>query len=463
MILYYKCQLRTTSVPLVEKKGYKLEACSTGRENICKQDVRSTKNNKVRTTSILLVKIKGCKLEARSTKNNEIRTTSILLVEKTLEARRTEGTMKKNRLILCTCGTSILTNGSQDDERKVLNRNSNVKNINEIVSPEDRIFINQILQNRKNKVLNADFETVKRISAELNGLFTFYKGFPVSEDIVFLLPTDTLIGRGTADIIKDYLTEKLSIQVFLLEQRDLQTRDYTLFHTALSELIGQLSVLHDSYSNNYQIIYNLTGGFKSVNAFLQTIAQFFADEVFYLFESSEQLMRIPKLPIQFSIKDVMERHIQVIRKMNIGLKITKNEIKNIPEILMMEIDNDYTLSTWGEAIWESIKKDLYIQKLYDSPDIKVQFSNSFLNSVRSLNLNAQKIYELNKKIDDLVKYVYSNGKYNPFSLDCKAIKGTEKNVSLYECDAWHNEDAKRMFFHYENGCIILDKLDKALH
>jgi putative CRISPR-associated protein (TIGR02619 family) len=371
--------------------------------------------------------------------------------------------MKKNRLILCTCGTSILTNGCQDDERKILNRNSNIKSINDIEIQEDKRLINQIIEKKREKLLNSDFETVKRMSAELNGLFTFYKGFPYSEDMIYLLPTDTLIGKGTADIIKDYLTEKSSVQVSLIEQSDLQTKDYTLFHSALSELTIKLSTLFDTFSYNYQIFYNLTGGFKSVNAFLQTLAQFFADEVFYLFESSDQLMRIPKLPIQFSIKDVMEAHIQVVRRMQLGLKIHKEDINNIPEILIMELDNEYALSAWGGAIWESLKKELYLKKLYDSPDQKIQYGHSFLESVKSLNLNNQRIFELNKKIDDLVKYAHSNRKYNPVSLDCKKIKGLSKDVSQYECDAWHNEDAKRIFFHFENECLILDKLDKALH
>jgi hypothetical protein len=43
------------------------------------------------------------------------------------------------------------------------------------------------------------------------------------------------------------------------------------------------------------------------------------------------------------------------------------------------------------------------------------------------------------------------------------LKGNPIAGSTHEFDAWADADARRVFCHYENGALILDKLGKALH
>ena len=37
------------------------------------------------------------------------------------------------------------------------------------------------------------------------------------------------------------------------------------------------------------------------------------------------------------------------------------------------------------------------------------------------------------------------------------------NEKTHEMDAWADQDAKRIFGHFEEGCFVLDRLAKALH
>ena len=70
---------------------------------------------------------------------------------------------------------------------------------------------------------------------------------------------------------------------------------------------------------------------------------------------------------------------------------------------------------------------------------------------------------VNNRIDQLSKFLETNGEYKPPSLDFKALKGAGKPPSTHEVDAWNDRDAQRIFGHYESNIFSLDILDVGLH
>jgi CRISPR/Cas system-associated protein Csm6 len=46
-----------------------------------------------------------------------------------------------------------------------------------------------------------------------------------------------------------------------------------------------------------KVVFNLTGGFKSTNGWLQTLGMFYAGEIVYIFESQSEMLRIPRIPV----------------------------------------------------------------------------------------------------------------------------------------------------------------------
>ncbi|MCB5250577.1 MAG: putative CRISPR-associated protein [Candidatus Cloacimonadales bacterium] len=365
----------------------------------------------------------------------------------------------KNLLIISTCGTSILTNLNRNEN--LLFEYSNIKDISEIENEEERGRIQNILQNSKDKINGIQIEEAKKLSAELNGLFTYFKGSPPAGTVLYLVPTDTLFGRFTAGLIQSYFEYSCNIKPIMIEQTDLQTKDHYLFQNALGELSDQLSDIYETSKENYTIVYNLTGGFKSVNAFLQTVAQFYADESFYLFESAKELMKIPRLPVKLTIEDNIKENLSAIRKMAQGLTIKKEELQTLTPLFYFEMDEQYSLSVWGKSLWNTVKTTIYSEKLWESPTELVVFTDGFKRSIDTAKLTTNRIYEINKKVDDLMKFAYDGS--NPESLDCKPLHGSKLAPSTHECDAWHDQDAKRIYFHKEGNKLILDKLDKALH
>lgn len=80
--------------------------------------------------------------------------------------------------------------------------------------------------------------------------------------------TDTYLGEQTGNMIKEWLEANKVKNVQLYRQMDLQTNDIDAFQMALSEMVDMFERLIPAFKRrNFKIIFNLTGGFKSVQGF----------------------------------------------------------------------------------------------------------------------------------------------------------------------------------------------------
>ncbi|QTA80245.1 CRISPR-associated protein domain-containing protein [Desulfonema limicola] len=369
--------------------------------------------------------------------------------------------MKK--FILSPCGTSILTNQASPQEKKLVFKYANEKKKDDITQEEDRDKLELLIKRSQSSIATADHKKASELSAELNGIIKIYGGqIPSNNDFHFLLSTDTWLGNETAKIVEEWLKLKnnnFAIDVY--RQIDLQTNDITAFQLSLSDLIKKLAKEIPEYSNaGYKIMFNLTGGFKSIQGFLQSIANFYADETIYIFETATELMRIPRLPVRMDAIETIENNLIAFRKMNAGFSVSYKEINDIPETLLLKIGSDFSLSPWGGLLFSESKTIIYGKKLFPSPDSKIVYSDRFQSHVETLQ--AGRIILINERIDQLMQYL-NDSKYNPPSLDFKKLKGKPLKKSTHEMDAWPDLDAKRIFGHFENEIFVLDKLDKGLH
>ena len=60
----------------------------------------------------------------------------------------------------------------------------------------------------------------------------------------------------------------------------------------------------------------------------------------------------------------------MFRRLAMNLDIKKESIIDIPETLLLNIADEWTLSAWGEMIWRKTKKELYAKTLQPSPSKK---------------------------------------------------------------------------------------------
>ncbi|MGI0482776.1 hypothetical protein ACN4EE_18570 [Geminocystis sp. CENA526] len=168
-------------------------------------------------------------------------------------------------------------------------------------------------------------------------------------DTHFILVSDTYQGGKVGEILADWLmNKKLTAQVIKIA--DLATNNRDSFRLAMSELINWCNDTLMGYrEGGYEIIFNFTGGFKSVQGFLQSVGIFYADKCVYIFQFSSELLTIPRLPIKLDTEDIIGNNLKVFRKLDNGFTVKKNECNNIPETLLFYLENEeeVTLSEWG--------------------------------------------------------------------------------------------------------------------
>jgi putative CRISPR-associated protein (TIGR02619 family) len=319
-----------------------------------------------------------------------------------------------------------------------------------------------IIDARENQLLQASVAEAQKLSAELNTLITFYQQ-PLAhkQDFHFLLCTDTYLGEATARMVEKWLKQHVTSQVEVYRQKDLQTKSLLPFQLALTELVRKLSQdLPQWRSQNYRIIFNLTGGFKSVQGFLQSIAHFYADETLYIFESATELLRIPHLPIQLDLNETVLKHLHTFRRLAQSLPCSDAQMASMPEIFIFQIDGQTTLSPWGELVWEQSKKALYAEHVYEPPSERIVYSDKFKKTVAYLSADRKIL--VNERMDQLACCLETTPSQNPPSLDFKSLQGNPKPPCTHECDAWSDQDAKRIFAYFseDKHTLILENLER---
>jgi len=369
--------------------------------------------------------------------------------------------MPKPCLIVSTCGTSLLTNSIGSELRTLLTDFANQPKM-EDVPPEQRQRIQQHLDTRRREFAQeTDLKRLMDLSAELNGVIRFYDGNPGKvRDQHILLATDTWLGEATAGIIADVL-ERYGHLVEIKRVRDLRTDDPDSFRWAMSDLVAWCAkTLKDYRDAGYRVVFNLTGGFKSVQGFMQALGMVYADESIYVFERTEHLLRLPRLPVQLNSETILRRHLTIFRRIAAGLLVRETEVADVPESLVNIMDGQAVFSPWGELVWQEAYRGIYSAGLMAFTTPKLVSGPQFERSLEKLG--PDQLRQINERLDQLARRLEEGETYNPRSLDFKKLK-TLAQGSTHECDAWADAGAKRLFGHYEGGVYVLDRLDKGLH
>lgn len=278
------------------------------------------------------------------------------------------------KLILSTVGTSILTNKLGEQEKMKLSENANLQENQ--YSKDALTLVSYIVETLRTKLQDAKEADLKRLSAELNGILGVYEGvFPEkNQDMHVLIATDTYQGKITAEIIGNFLQNK-GIQSMVYAPKNLTTKNKNNFINGVKDLLHWLEKTLDieNYkTQGYEIIFNLTGGFKSLQGYLNTIGMFYADRLVYIFEAGGELIEIPKLPVEIN-PQIFKENATEFALMSADYPC---EAINISKIMLEEYEkNTFLLSEWGILAWNKVKKQILAEKLLAFP--KLHFEESF--------------------------------------------------------------------------------------
>lgn len=365
------------------------------------------------------------------------------------------------RLVLfSTCGTSILTYKKSDDERKWLYSIANETEPD--LSNEQKQKLAGIVKQAQSKLADADVAEQRKLSAELNGIHSVLEKWKPKNVQHRLLHTDTYIGRQAMELVKDKLKQDGLGNALPTTAPGLRTDSQLNFRGAISELTKVLiRKLKGWKEKDYTIIFNLTGGFKSLNAYIQALGSFYADRCVFLFEAkTSELMEIPRLPARLDIGDSIKDHGLVFRKLTHSYPVDATEAQGVPETLVDIIDTQAGLSIWGKVAWAEHQGKVYGGDLLPPLSDKLDLSKKSLRKEFAKLPDKRKI-ETNQTLDALSAYLDDHRdllKSNTF----KKLQGKPNPPSTHELYLWSDGDAKRLYGHYEDENFIADSIGKHL-
>jgi putative CRISPR-associated protein (TIGR02619 family) len=384
--------------------------------------------------------------------------------------------MAVGRYILSSCGISVLTNGADRELVGLLNRHANdsEEELATLAGPEgDRI--RQHLKEVEEGFFGADVATACKLSAEINGLLSLYgAGWEDARrerrDHLVLLHTDTALGARSCRMVAGWL-ESYGMAPQVVPVTSLNTRSRDDFLWGVNSLVEWLEDqdLPSWSERGYQLLFNLVGGFKAFQSYLTVLGMVYGAEVVYRFESSEELLRIPALPglatgIMAVTEEEVRRHFTLFRRLHLGLPVPADGPNPVSEVLLWCDDHHWRLSLWGEVAWHRLEPKLYRERLWESPDPRVRFTEGFRAPSEAYR-GQDEMLALNRHLDDLLRYLEGRGRRGsapiPERLGLKPLRH-HRGASDHEFYAWSHKDARRVYFHFENGVAVLDELGKHL-
>jgi putative CRISPR-associated protein (TIGR02619 family) len=294
-------------------------------------------------------------------------------------------------LIVSTIGTSLLTNyaGRQRDHRLSLFLRDTANAVEKELTEEQRNTIDNLAVAVEALLKNAGPGELYSLSAELNGLYRYYGLSLWSEssgtDYHVLLTTDTYQGRKTAYLLKEHLKNVGIKAVEVFVPQGLSTRDCSSFTCGVNEIIAWCEDTLPGYrQSRYRVVFNLVGGFKSLQGYMNTLGMFYADEIIYVFEApTADLIRIPRLPVIMGDIPILRQKASLFALMENGYLAGREEVEDVPEIyLESDQEGSYTLSTWGLLVWKRNKQKILGGDLLEFPSLV--YERSFVKDYQSI-------------------------------------------------------------------------------
>ncbi|MBD2194838.1 MULTISPECIES: putative CRISPR-associated protein [Calothrix] len=325
-------------------------------------------------------------------------------------------------LVISTVGTSLLTN--EIDERKdpktwILDLNKTANwNQEKIEKSSDysHVFskiIRPLRSRVENKLNNNNILEIREMSAELNGIYGLYdeqlsKG---NQDIHYLIATDTAQGQATAEIVQNFLRAK-GININIFTPKGFSTDNNESFNNGIDELLNWIEDTIPGYQDSgYEIYFNLVGGFKAIQGFANTIGMFYADKIIYIFEGSNEIITIPRLPIKIDTSIIKPIQFALMAE---GAWINISELQGIPETLIFAVDKKAILTSWGRLIWNRSKEYFLSEDLLSFP--KIKYETSFEKDYKKITDKKERL----KLQETIAKVSYLLVKYNG---DMAPLKG----------------------------------------
>lgn len=274
------------------------------------------------------------------------------------------------RFVLSTVGISLLTRSTEHDLWGYMNESE---------LPDDiRGIIDNAAQTALEKLRSGTTADRRRLSAELNGLYGLYDSqLDLGHtDEHMLLVTDTYVGESAGQVVAGFLREQGWSTVSHYRPPKLTTARTADFSQGMKSLINWCEEVIPGYRDaGYEVVFNLTGGFKSLQGYLTIVGMFYADRIVYIFETANELLTIPRLPIDLDQSVFREHRVKLALMAEGQALLPRAEVDGIPEGLLEQIDDVVGLSNWGLLAWNRLRAQILRGDLLEFP--RLQYAPTF--------------------------------------------------------------------------------------
>lgn len=206
----------------------------------------------------------------------------------------------------------------------------------------------------------------EELSAEIKSLVKLKERF--KEDFeVYLLYSDTAMGKLAAEIIRDVLQNMEIFKDSEIKKPDcinnLQIQDNEKFIIGMNNLIHKFydEIATSGWGDN--VIINITGGYKATIPYLTILGQVNKSPIFYIFEDTDALIEIPYLPLDIKW-DLFEKYEDLFLEFNKeGIIEREEELPyNVKKELegLIEVEGKLLyLNSFGLIFWEKYKEKYF--------------------------------------------------------------------------------------------------------
>ncbi|MFC1464063.1 MAG: putative CRISPR-associated protein [Candidatus Brachytrichaceae bacterium NZ_4S206] len=299
----------------------------------------------------------------------------------------------KPRLFVSTVGTSLFTNAADNQMKRLLNDQANVER-EDALSADLLQFIGDLEAQLSDRLRSCSLQEARRLSAELNGLLCGASASPAdalrgSEHV--LITTDTALGRRAGALLKSMLERVGALVYETYAPHRLRTDTTDNFQQGVRDLVNWCKKTLDGYRASHEVVFNLVGGFKTLQGYMTLMGMFYADRIVYIFERGDQCITIPRLPVQVD-REPVKQHAVTLALLNAHDEpISRSKLPTQPpEVFVEPIDDEkVTISAWGQLLWQEVEKELFEKDLLSFP--RLRYSKRFKQSFEKCHESGMKV------------------------------------------------------------------------
>ncbi|HAA80368.1 MAG TPA: hypothetical protein DCE09_01740 [Thermoanaerobacter sp.] len=348
------------------------------------------------------------------------------------------------RKVITMVGTSIFDNYREENTSDTLFKRyiEDLKDKGESEYGEEIRRIRDIKNKIAKWINEKKLEDKVDISAEVKSLIKLKE--ELKEELeIYLLCSDTLLSIVAGEIIEEFIEdneEMFNTQADRVKKeiiKDLQVSNREKFEDGMNRLVNKMYEISNDFWEN--VVVNVTGGFKATIPFLTILSQVNKCPVYYIFEKTDVLIKIPNIPINVNW-NVFEEHEKLFLDIEKeGIKKLSEGLKDIADIkAIVEYTGDLiSFNPLGLTLWKKYKErfELFyispiVKEFIERKENKLVVDNSLMELKRRL-LNNPDHPDLDHKLHGIDLKGFKCFKHKERNLQVRIIYTTERWETSY--------------------------------